>query len=131
MIRCPKCGSTQTKVDKERKAKAVFVIVDPRVCQECGVAFDPPIPKWAPYGLLLAGIGVLLLALVFLVLLVSALLGQGEGVIRVGQGLVAIGVLGLLGGVALMKSIAMLSGKDTSNEVVKTTWVSEDKQEGS
>lgn len=119
MNSCPECGSNNTKVDKEKKAQTVFSVVDPLMCDDCGNHFDPPIPKWAPYGLLFVSTVLLIGAAGLLISMIAALFSNEEGVIRVGQVLFAVACLAFVGAKTLIKSLNMISGKDTSNTVVQ------------
>ena len=98
----------------------VLVIVDPRLCEDCGEAFDPPIPKWAPYGLLFLAIILFLGALGVLVGVIATLLSEERRVIRVGQFFLFVVFLGVVGWKVLIKSLNMLRGRDTENKIIST-----------
>ncbi len=58
MSKCPECGSSRSKEAPMRQGE-IFVIVRDRICKECDARYRPPTPKWAPFGLLIAGAAVL------------------------------------------------------------------------
>lgn len=95
-----------------------LVIVDPRLCKDCGEAFEPPIPKWAPYGLLFLAIVLFVIALVVLAVVIIALQSEERHRIRIGQFLFFVGLLAVAGWKVLITGLNMLKGRDAKNRIL-------------
>jgi hypothetical protein len=53
---CPKCNSTKTRAVKPKQGLSEpMLIVYDRMCKDCGHRFTPPMPRWAPFILILLG----------------------------------------------------------------------------